>query len=75
MVWEAGRKGEATKGPLAGTMEVPALSFHIQQVQANHSPWLQVRWFGNGLVEADSAHKPIRVLNTLALEKHKRGET
>lgn len=45
-----------------------------QQVQANHSPWLQIRWFGNGLVKADSAHKPVRVLNTLALEKDKRGE-
>lgn len=31
-------------------------------------PWLQIRWFGNGLVEAKSAHKPVRVLNTLALQ-------
>lgn len=52
----------------------PGIQLLSRLKQANHSPWLQIRWFGNGLVEADSAHEPVSVLNTLALEKHQRGE-
>lgn len=73
-MWEAGREGKGTKGPLAGATEWPAIQLSVtQQVQVSHSPWLQIRWFGDGLVETQSAHKPVRVLSTLALGKHKRG--
>jgi hypothetical protein len=70
-VWEAGRIGWH-QGPIGWRHRGASIQLS-HQAQANHSPWLQIRWFGNGLVEAKSAHKPVRVLNTLALEKHKKG--
>ena len=70
-MWEAGRIGWH-QGPIGWRHRGASIQLS-HQAQANHSPWLQIRWFGNGLVEAKSAHKPVRVLNTLALEKHKKG--
>lgn len=43
-------------------------------VDVRSSPRLQVRWFGDGLGEAESAHQPIRVLRALALGRHGVGE-
>lgn len=41
--------------------------------EAGSSPRLQIRRFGDGLVEAASAHQPVRVLGALALERHGAG--
>lgn len=52
-------------------MEGPTRSW---RVRAGSSPWLQVRRFGDGLVEAASAHQPVRFLAALALGRHGGGE-
>lgn len=45
-----------------------------QPPQADPSPGLQVRRFGEGLVKAESAHQPEGVLSALALERQRRGD-
>lgn len=64
-----GEKHEGLTGWRHRDAQLPPSRF-----KSTHSPWLQIRRFGDRLVETEFAHKPVRVLSTLAL-KIKEGET
>lgn len=58
-----GRRGEEATGLCQTLLTRPPL-------EASSSPLLQVKRFGDGLVEALSAHQPVCVLRALALGRH-----
>lgn len=49
-MWEAGRKGEGTKGPLAGAKEAPGSSFHSRFKPTTH-PCCRSGGLGMGLLK------------------------